>query len=225
MSNVAYLQLMQLADSATPIGSAAHSFGLEGLIEEQGVGVSDLEAWLHDYLAEAGRLDASFCRDAFELVDRDPHDWTREWVALNGRVAATKPAREGRAASATLGRRFLAMAATLSESVRLRAALDACASAKCDVHHSASFGLVGRELGLPVQMVVETFGQQTVMAMVSACQRLLPIGQSQASRLLWDLKSAIVYASAEGTERLCFTPLLEIASMRHPDLPTRLFIS
>jgi urease accessory protein UreF len=66
--------------------------------------------------------------------------------------------------------------------------------------------------------------QQSVAGLVSACQRLMPLGQVAAARVVWNLKPAIVQASAV-TEILCFTPMPEIASMRHPSLETRLFIS
>jgi urease accessory protein len=65
-------------------------------------------------------------------------------------------------------------------------------------------------------------------ALVSACQRLLPLGQTQAHQILWDLKPAILTAAAAaGPPALAgsFTPLLDVASARHPTLYTRLFMS
>jgi urease accessory protein len=65
-------------------------------------------------------------------------------------------------------------------------------------------------------------------ALVSACQRLLPLGQTQAQQILWDLKPAILAAVAQlGKPALTnsFTPLLDLASARHASLYTRLFMS
>jgi urease accessory protein UreF len=58
----------------------------------------------------------------------------------------------------------------------------------------------------------------------------MPVGQLQASRLLWDLKPDLVAAASEGratdlADVRCFAPLLDVGSMRHLRLPTRLFIS
>jgi urease accessory protein len=67
-------------------------------------------------------------------------------------------------------------------------------------------------------------------AMVSACQRLMPLGQQNAARLLWEIKPAVLDAAqasctVDVESAAAFTPLVEIASMRHVDLSTRLFIS
>jgi urease accessory protein UreF len=42
--------------------------------------------------------------------------------------------------------------------------------------------------------------------------------------MLWNLRPAIVSAAESGSVH-CFTPLVDIASARHPMLHTRLFIS
>jgi urease accessory protein len=74
--------------------------------------------------------------------------------------------------------------------------------------------------------------QQSLTGLVSACQRLMPLGQSQASQILWNLKPALVNVIAQSQssrydeqDLTCFTPLVELAGMRHPALATRLFIS
>jgi urease accessory protein UreF len=57
----------------------------------------------------------------------------------------------------------------------------------------------------------------------------MPLGQAAASRILWNLKPAIVRAShfeiKQSEEVWCFSPYPELASMRHGSLETRLFIS
>ena len=74
--------------------------------------------------------------------------------------------------------------------------------------------------------------QQTLWCLVSACQRLMPLGQTQASRIVWQLKPTLVSiaerskgAASSPEDIVVFAPLPDIGSLRHPLLSTRLFIS
>ena len=62
------LRLMQLADSALPIGTTAHSFGLETLVAEGNLIVAQLELFLRDYLEEAGGVEIVICRLGYRLA-------------------------------------------------------------------------------------------------------------------------------------------------------------
>ena len=104
--------------------------------------------------------------------------------------------------------------------------------AREDIHYSAAFGLAGCILGIDEEAVVLAHLQQTLFGLVSACQRLLPLGQSRASSIVWHLKPTLIDAANHSAELALnedqialFTPLLDSASMRHPVLMTRLFIS
>ncbi len=215
-NHLAQLQLLHLADSALPIGAMAHSFGLESLIAEQGLEVADLEAFFRDWLAGAGMVDAVFCMRAWDANNAEA------WSALNAELTARKPARESRNASLALGRRFLRLAASLIPDPRLTLAGPA--------HTATAFGLVSGVLGIDRAAGAAACLHQSLYGAISVCQRLLPLGQSAAAALLWNLKPRILEAVGDAAGRELDElwnpqPLLEMASMRHPRLSTRLFIS
>ncbi len=227
------LWLLQLSDTALPIGALNHSFGLETLTAEESLSADGLQSFLHDYLHEVGALEICFCGAAYRLgvdaVDRLP---IQNWLDLNTRLSAFKLARESRNASATLGRRFLRLVSALANSPILLTALNAAQEQEADVHHCAAFGLAGAALGIEEDATLLAYGHQSLANLISACQRLLPVGQTQATRMLWELKPVLVelVTSArenhfDAGEAACFAPLVEVGSMRHPSLMTRLFIS
>ena len=199
----AFLQLLQLADSAIPIGAAAHSYGLETLVSDGVLDPSNLEEFLTAWVEESGTQEAIFLRRAFRENVR----------GLSDELSSRKLASESREASLKLGRRF----AQLVNSI-------AGIQIESDLHYSIAFGSAAVALGIDEDAAVLAYLQQSVAGLVSACQRLMPLGQVAAARVVWNLKPAILQA-ALAKEISCFTPLPEIASMRHPLLDTRLFIS
>jgi len=227
------LRLLQLADSALPVGTAAHSFGLETLVAEEALTVPQLETFLADYLTEAGVLEATFCCAGHAaVIGLDKILDQARWLELNLHLSALKPARESRMASAMLGRRLLHLLLALEVWPLAEQALQSAQQAGVEIHYSLAFGFAGGLLELDEEATTLAYLQQMVTGLVSACQRLLPLGQSEATRLVWRLKPAVLNTaqlSQTGQAGMmtlqCFTPLVEVASMRHPILHTRLFMS
>jgi urease accessory protein len=215
-----HLQLLQLADSALPIGSLAHSFGLESMTAEGHVSLPNIYSYLGDLLEESLLLEAVFCRSAHGLIGDPPAVQN-----LNERLSALRIARESRMASLAIGRRFLSLVQALEPCEIIAAVL-----ARDENHLCVAFGLSCGLLGLDVEQSVAAFLHQSVLNIISAAQRLIAFGQLDATRIAWDLKPNIdraVRKSATGgiDDVCCFAHLPELASMRHPTLTTRLFIS
>ncbi len=205
MGETALLRLLQLADSVLPIGATAHSFGLETLVDEGGLKPEDVENFLSAHLEEAGVLETGFVRRAAKGACLR---------ALSDELSSRKLARESRDASLKLGRRFAQLVNGMVEHELI----------ETDLHYCIAFGAAGAAFAIPVDAVALAYLNQSVTGLVSACQRLMPLGQMAASRILWNLKPAIARV-ARSEEASCFSPYLELASMRHGSLETRLFIS
>src|SRR5712664_1773777 len=216
------LWLLQLSDSALPVGAMNQSFGLENLVAEESLNNDQLETFLNAYLSEVGWFEGSFCGAAYRLgTNSDAEFHAQQWLDLNVKFSAFKLARESRAASATLGRRFLGLATNLSQSAILSAALEGARQAGVEIHHSVAFGLAGAALGIDEEATLLAYLHQTLTNLVSACQRLLPLGQHQATRILWELKPLLAALVAEVSDQefdlnevAYFAPLLEVGSMR-----------
>jgi urease accessory protein len=141
-----------------------------------------------------------------------------------------KPASESRAASAALGRNFLQAAMGLGDFRVLRAAREASLEFGSLIHQSTAFGLVSGALGFEETRAVLAYLHQMSACLISACQRMMPLGQTEATRILWNLKPAIIEVAADSANLTletvsCTTPLLDWGAMEHPALATRLFIS
>jgi urease accessory protein len=224
--NLSFLRLLHLADSALPIGSMAHSFGLEALVFDEDIEQSvqscpsSLDLYLEDSLSESLLVEAVFCREAHRraLEGKPIFD-------LNQHLSALRLAREAREASLTIGRRFAALAAALHSGPAISGLAD-----MEELHHSVAFGYTLGILALESDLTVVAFLHQCVLNTISAAQRLLPLGQLQANRIAWNLKPVILDAMEQARglsfSTVCsFSHLPEMASMRHSCLPTRLFIS
>jgi urease accessory protein len=229
--DLAFLRLLQLADSALPIGALAHSFGLESLVAAEILTAKELPEFLRGYLQEAGTVEAVACREASQIARPQAESFSAaRWIEINDSLSALKSARESRAASAVLGRNFLQATLLLGDFPVLRAAREASLGSTSLIHHSTAFGLVSAAFGFDESRAVLAYLHQMTASMVSACQRLLPIGQNEATGILWNLKPAIVETADRSAmcsleEVNCFMPLLDWGAMEHPALATRLFIS
>ena len=223
------LWLLHLADSALPIGAFAHSFGVETLVMGELLHVSHLQDFLRTWLEEAGVTEGVFCRAAWRLPGQKDFP-IKKWLDLNDSLGALKPARESRKGSAVLGTNFLKAASAVCKLEPLQKAAEEARNASAAVHHSCAFGLVSGALHFDEDGAVRAYLHQSVAGLISACQRLMPLGQTQAQQILWKLKPCMIEAARSSadftTENVCcFLPMLDWGAMEHPELFTRLFIS
>ena len=223
------LAVLQFADGLFPAGGFAHSFGLE-VYAQRGV-VRDragLEAFVRAHLeGSAGPGDAAAAACAARFASAGD---LQACLELDDRLGAMKWVPELRAASRQMGRHTARAAVALGDDTfvaRLACVVD---EARTPGHHAVVFGAVTGRHGADPEMAAAAFLHSTVVLLVNAGLRLLPIGQLDGQRVLAALRPLLASLAAQaaraGPEDLWgFTPGLEIAGCRHADLEMRLFRS
>ena len=220
---------LQLNDSFYPTGSYAHSFGLEGLTQENVVhDRTTLRAFVFGSVIPGLRqtelpLAAHVWRALVEP------DWKRvgEICVLS---SALKTARETRFAAENIGRQRLELAASLHAHPLAVEFLNRAKQDAWPVSPAIAAGLEGRVHGAPLEAVLTSIYYATIASLLAAAMKLLRLGQNGCQTLLTEALSQApgVIASAliiELDDVGWFNPWLDIAAARHEIADARLFIS
>jgi urease accessory protein len=221
------LPLLHLCDSLFPTGAFAHSDGLEWATDARLlVDADQLGDWMDACLDQT----LACCDGRAVWLSWQAHtdrDWAR-LVSINAEVHALKPSAVARQASRAMGARLVKTWTLLYEPADLRHLLT-----ELDVHRiitlPGAFGVVAASAGIAPRTAVDGFIYTRLAACASAAMRLMPIGQHDAHRVLASRLrrvDAVVEAIASAPDRpSSFAPLLDIASMSHQYVHSRLFRS
>lgn len=219
------LELLHLCDSLFPIGAFAYSDGLEAAAAvrpkpDTTTGGDGLRDWIDAVLDESiGRLEGPAVWQAWlAVVDGD----RRALAVLDEELTAIRPASASRSASRAMGHRLLTTWRALHPDERLAhvppsSALPIAFAAAC-----ACGDIAQRES-------VEAYAYTRLAATASAAMRLLPIGQTDAHRLLAGALTRVPRVVdrmiGRGGRIESFSPALDIAAMTQQYLHSRLFRS
>ena len=225
----ALLYLLQVANGSFPSGSFSHSYGLETLIQEGRITDADDLAdvaclWLRYGVAtsEGGAVGIAFRATRgsdFPML-----------AALDEVLTALKLTRETREASIKIGHAFLrTVSRTFDwESVDRyrRATADGC----CVGHYATAFGVAAADAGVPATDALLAFLHAALYGVVGVAARIMPLGQLDSQRVLAGSWPQIVECAATALaldldDLSAPATLLDIASMRHERLYSRLCMS
>ena len=215
------LRVLQISDSSFPSGGFAFSNGLETLANEGALGgAEEVEAFLRDQLlVRWASFDRWFLVQALEAGDDigalGELDWLCE-AQNNVQSLAAASRRMGRAALSSHQRIGTPRAAAYLVALREEAVPG---------HLPVVQGLLAGGLGLPREAAEISALYQLVAGALSAAIRLGKIGALQAQAVQADLATAMAALPRAPLPDLphAFTPLADIAAMRHADHATRLF--
>ena len=224
--NETLLALLQFTDSFFPTGAFAHSFGLESYVQDGHVHDHEtLESFLRAALNHGIRTG-----DALAVALTYKATEIEQIVHLDQRLTAMKISRELREGSVKIGKQFLRNAATLVESEMFDEYAKRLQLGECAGHHAIVYGLVACAAKIDLRLTLLGYLHAFVVNQVSAAVRLIPLkptdGQRVIQHLRSDLLEVVEFAQTADMGNLGgFTPGLDIQSMRHERLYSRLFIS
>lgn len=217
--------LLQTADPLFPTGAYAHSLGAEemarlGVLRDE----PSLLAFLRLHtMPVLEQQELPYLRFAMESL----HDL----CALDCEIDAWKLAHETREASVQIGvRRLRALANICPESPLIAGFTRDIEQGAARGHHLIVFALQAEMERIPYSAALLTWAYQALAAVCAAALKLIRIGQDAIQRTLRaacaDLPGLVEKSCAVVREEAgYFSPMLEIASMRHERAFERLFIS
>jgi urease accessory protein len=222
----ALLPLLHLCDSLFPTGAFSHSDGLEWATDRSLVETAEgLGAWM-----DASLVQVLGCADgpAVHLAWHAFRD--RDWEALSLVAAeswALRPSAASRQATRAMGARLVRTWHQLYDPAGFDEMIRSV-EVERTMTLPAAFGAVCASAGAEARDAVEAFIYTRLASAASAAMRLMPIGQRDAHRLLASrlraagpiLDAALARSSVSG-----FAPAMDIASMSHQYVHSRLFRS
>ncbi|MGF1500778.1 MAG: urease accessory protein UreF [Paracoccaceae bacterium] len=210
------LALLAWLSPAYPVSAYAYSHGLEQAVAEGAVrDPAGLEDWIAALLTDgSGWSDAVLLARTWRAERAGAGADLAETAAL---AAALSPARERREETAAQGAAFAETTA---------AAWGGPAGA---ASYPVALGRASACAGLPLEATIAAYLQGFAAMLLGASQRLLPLGQTEAQRLLARLSARLpdiaARAALESARPGGAAFAAEIAQMRHERLPVRLFRS
>lgn len=216
--------LLHLCDSLFPLGSFAHSDGLEAATDAQCVKtVEDLAQWMDAMLEDTlSRLEGPAASQAWGA-------WAErrggEVLAIDAELHAMRPSSAGREASRAMGSRLV----KTWGAIRPGDALVALPAVHPRLTLPVAFGVVAAATGISRRDMLQGFMYTRLASTVSAAMRLMPLGQQDGHRLLVRVL-ARVPAAVDGMIResrplTSFAPVLDLAAMSQQYVRSRLFRS
>jgi urease accessory protein len=226
------LRLLQISDSALPIGGYTHSWGLEAAIARRVVrDAESLERFVRSWLWHAlspleGVVVSSCCRGV------QSRDWTSV-ARANAILTASIATPSIRAAFREMGEQLLSLASTWVWSAAGVAAFEAGTPEGRDWrrwNHPVVFGLLGAIAGASAVETLQAYLHQAVMGMIGAGVRAIPVGHTHGQQMIAYLHEEIMHLAATFSDRTLASagsgsPYYEVLCDEQTRLYSRLFRS
>lgn len=232
-SDIALLNLMFINDSAFPTGSYAHSFGMETYIQEKRLSnAEELKEFCQDYIIyNLANGEAIFLKTCYQLLEEDLQeiDW-QKLIELENRAYIFKGSAELRKASTMMGKQFLKTIIPLYDFAILRKWQLLIEEQRVYGDFVIIYAILASALGIDLETILSTYFYNNITILVYNAVRAIPLGQQTGISVLHDLfpccRNTAMLVMKKSLEDISNqTAQLEISSMKHQFLYSRLFIS
>ncbi|MCG7343457.1 urease accessory protein UreF [Sporosarcina sp. ACRSL] len=228
-TDLQFLRLLQIHDSAFPIGSYTQSYGMETYIQEDLLRTKEeliafCTTFLHHNLVFG---DAILIQEAHEAARNRDVD---RLLHLENLCGAIKLAKESRDASINLGRQFIRTVSPLVEDSYFDDWKNRISANEIKGHYAILYGIYCAVSDIDAHYAVLSYLFSSINGLIQNAVRAVPFGQNTGVQAMHELAAEVVAAAglvAELTEEDISNNALgiELASMKHEYLYSRLFIS
>ncbi len=223
------LHLFQINDTGFPTGSFSHSFGMETYIQDKTIlNENDLLEFCNMYILQnLASTDAIIVKEAYHLAKRNDKQGL---IYLEKICHGIKLSPETRKGSSMMGRRFLQTVYPLNDEKLMMYWDEKVKNNEIKGHFPVIYGIYTALLGVSVKLSLETFIYSSITALIQNAVRAIPLGQTSGVKTTFSLLP-VIQETARYVMNLSMDDLdnhsisLEIASMQHEFLYSRLFIS
>lgn len=189
-------RLLQLCSANLPVGGFAFSQGLEYAVEKQWVyDVPSTRKWITVNLDEAIAVtDLAVLRRLFLCLEKQDLDGFESW---NQHLIACRESQELYFSDLAMGKALIRLLQQL-DGVSVSAYKDCVLGT--DVSFVSAFSLAAYLFGLDLTSTLNGFCWTYIDNQVATATKLVPLGQSQAQNLLFELSNEVVAAIRKANE-------------------------
>lgn len=245
MNSQQLFRLLQLNGGTFPTGGFSQSWGLETYVSEGAVqDAATFRTFLEVYLISSiGRCEGPIICRAYELTgqlqDGRPEAGDQAEAADQAEVAAqlrqleqlscaVKVTKESREAGLRMGRAFGRVIEPLLDSRDVMLLREVFGG--LGISYPVLYGCVCRLLDIDLEEGLAAYIFSTANTLTQSALKLIPLGNVEAQSVLFEMETVMDQvcrlAEATGIENITnFCPGIDIASLRHEELPVRLYMS
>lgn len=222
------LRLLQLNSGTFPAGAFTQSWGLEtyvaeGLISSGGEFAEFLKAYVMNTI---GKCEGPLIIAAFNAAENEEEIRRVEELSV-----ASKVTKESRENALKMGKALIRVMRRILEDREEIAMLDRLTDSLGDtVSYAVAYGVCCRIFEADIAEAVESYVFNSANSLVQCAVKLIPLGNSEGQRILFDASDVIAEATAKAMETepediTNFNPGIDIAGIKHESLKVRLYMS